>query len=276
MQKRPESHPRNDETFRRACQLTAEGISGSKIAETLDISSDTLRRWTESEEWAELVAEFQENGTRNQPRDPQAFDQACKLQAAGMRKRQIADAINISIGTVTRWSKLEIWESKVNAYKKHTPKNETFQPRNRVAFENACQLKAANVSLVEIAATVRVSVATIRRWSRWEIWNTKVKEYEQNQPKPMQRSADEQADEQTVTSLTRRFLDPLKLREIKEFCIALKRNLDITEKREAEEQELADAEIIQKLEEFCKGKNATAIQLRNQWVDRMRKNEKNV
>ena len=275
MQKSPESHPRNDDTFRRACQLTAEGISRSNIAKTLDISTETLIRWTESEEWGELLSEFTASGTRNQPRDPEKFDQACKLWAAGKRKTQIAEAVNVTVGTITRWSRLTLWESKVNEYRKNTPKAdrkntpkaEVFQPRNRVAFDQACQLKAANFSNEEIAATVRVSVATIRRWSKWEAWESKVEAYKQ--------TTRQRVDDMITVDLnniTLQFLKNLNLQEIKDFCIVLKRTLDISERQaaqEAEERELAGSDIIKELEKFCEGKNMTAIELRNQWINRI-------
>ena len=261
MEKNPESqyHPENYEIFDQACKLTARGTNRNEIADLLNISLATITRWAASEEWTDLVRKYKEN-----PRNPELFDQACKLAARGYRNKNIADTVGVSVGTITRWSKWKKWESKVAKYEKDTTEIEQKQPRNTEAFQQAAQLEAAGIKRVKIAAIVNVSVPTVVRWSKWHQWEPLVNEYKKNTS--TQPSTD---DKQDVSNTAMLFLRSLNLQEMKSFCLALKRNLNMTEKIEVERQELTNSEIIQKLEEF-EDKSLSATELMDEWTKPMR------
>lgn len=211
------------------------------------------------------------------PQKPQLFDTACRLFAGGTSKKEISDALNVAPNTISYWSTKGEFKRKVAEYQKNLP-SKVRPPKTRKVkeFHQACQLEATTgFTPEEIAVTVGVTVPTIKRWKGEPEWEVIVNEYKANRQHPQR-----QADDKEVEDIIPQFLSTLKLRDLKNLCISLKRNTQyqseiqkIQAAVQAAERAHGDSEILQKLENFCTDndiKDISATQLRNKWSERLK------
>lgn len=211
------------------------------------------------------------------PRNSEVFDTACRLFVEGTAKTEIAKTLDVSPNTVFNWAKKDAWKRKVEEYqKKLPPKMPPLRTRKIKEFHQAWQLAATTkLTLEEIAATVGVTVTTLTGWREEPEWEVNVNAYTadwEHRPRP--------ADDQEIDKITPQFLSTLDLRNLKNLCMVLKRNIEyqreiqVLQMAEAESA-LDDSEIIQKLEEFCarddiSAKHLSATHLRSQWAERLK------
>ena len=200
------------------------------------------------------------------PRDPQAFDTACRLFAGGASRKQIAEHLKMQPSTIWNWSKQDEWKRQVAAYQSDLPPQVAPPKKIRKIKEwnLACELEATgNLTPDQLGAAVGVSVATIQSWRKEPDWQAAVAQF---QPETGDRAIDD------ITEVTLQFLSTLKLRDLKNFCVALKRNIEYQQAIQAAETERArsDLGMLQKLEDFCGNKDVSAIQLREAWSARLK------
>ena len=205
------------------------------------------------------------------PRNPQAFDTACRLFAGGALRRQIAEDLKMRPSTIWNWSKQDEWKRKVAEYQENLPPK-VVQPRKirKVKeFKIACELEGrGGITPDKIAAAVGVSVATITSWRSEPEWQAAVDAYKANREQSQPEAGDKEIDD-----ITLQFLRTLSLRDLKNFCIALKRNIEYQREIQAiqaAERARGDLGILQKLDDFCGNKDFSATQLRDAWSDRLK------
>ena len=122
--KKKDTKPRDSQAFETACKLFAQGVTKKQIAQTLDVSPNTITNWSGTKEWVHRVTEYKKiQPPEDQPktRNEKKFRQACQLKAEEFEDIEIAALVGVTVTTIQRWSTDKKWKTRwqntVNTYK---------------------------------------------------------------------------------------------------------------------------------------------------------------
>lgn len=133
----------------RACELKSQGKKNREIAEALDCSEYTISN--------KILNEMAKRGHKvkdNKEKKTVDWDKACQMRLEGKTNRQIADALQVPLGTISNKIGSEMIKRDMAL------KNKVIA--EKIDWDKACALKKAGWKNEDIADEIKASPNTVR------------------------------------------------------------------------------------------------------------------